>query len=97
MAAGDIGLAFQIRDDILDVTGSLETLGKTAHKDEKEDKTTYVSMTGVDEAEKKVIRAFHGSIGTAERTWRRKFSYQSGRIPYAPQQLDHNLTIMPIL
>ncbi len=55
MAAGDIGLAFQIRDDILDVTGSLETLGKTAHKDEKEDKTTYVSMTGVDEAEKKVI------------------------------------------
>lgn len=54
-AAGDIGLAFQIRDDILDVTGSLETLGKTAHKDEKEDKTTYVSMTGVDEAEKKVI------------------------------------------
>lgn len=42
--AMDIGLAFQVADDILDVTASSEDLGKTAGKDEATDKTTYVKL-----------------------------------------------------
>jgi len=42
-----LGLAFQITDDILDVTGSAETLGKTPGKDAREDKLTYVALEGV--------------------------------------------------
>ena len=49
-AAGNIGLAFQIQDDILDVTSSLEVLGKQTHSDEKNHKTTYVTLFGVEGA-----------------------------------------------
>jgi farnesyl diphosphate synthase len=45
-----IGLAFQVVDDILDVTQCSETLGKTAGKDEHHDKPTYVSLMGLDAA-----------------------------------------------
>ncbi|MDO5102494.1 MAG: polyprenyl synthetase family protein [Lautropia sp.] len=45
-----IGLAFQVVDDILDVTADSATLGKTAGKDEAQDKPTYVSILGLDEA-----------------------------------------------
>ena len=41
-AAGCVGLAFQIEDDILDVTSTQEELGKPIHSDEKNQKTTYV-------------------------------------------------------
>ncbi len=52
--ARDIGLAFQIRDDILDVTGSTEVLGKPVHSDEKNEKTTYVTIMGIHQAEQEV-------------------------------------------
>jgi farnesyl diphosphate synthase len=45
-----IGLAFQVIDDILDVTQPSETLGKTAGKDEDSNKPTYVSVLGLDAA-----------------------------------------------
>ncbi|WP_295159570.1 polyprenyl synthetase family protein [uncultured Brachyspira sp.] len=45
-----IGLAFQIQDDILDVVSDNETLGKTAGKDEKEGKLTYIKQFGLDGA-----------------------------------------------
>ena len=48
--ADALGLAFQIRDDILDVEASSETLGKTAGKDADADKATYVSLLGLDGA-----------------------------------------------
>lgn len=51
--AGDLGLAFQITDDILDIEGSVEKMGKTLRKDVEVGKATYVSMVGVDEAKKK--------------------------------------------
>ncbi len=54
--AGDVGVAFQIRDDILDVTSTSETLGKPIHSDEKNEKTTYVTLMGIPEAEKEVER-----------------------------------------
>ena len=52
--AGKIGLAFQIKDDILDVTANQEVLGKPVHSDEKNQKTTYVSLYGLEEAKKQV-------------------------------------------
>ena len=48
--AQHIGLAFQVQDDILDVTTSTDTLGKPAGSDEKLDKSTYVKLMGVDNA-----------------------------------------------
>lgn len=53
-AAEDIGLAFQIQDDILDVTGDQEVLGKEAGSDEKNQKTTYVTLEGLEKAKKDV-------------------------------------------
>ena len=49
-AAGNIGLAFQIQDDILDVTSTSETLGKPVHSDEKNHKVTYVTLFGIEKA-----------------------------------------------
>lgn len=49
-AAGKIGLAFQIQDDILDVISTEEELGKPVHSDEKNNKVTYVSLFGIQEA-----------------------------------------------
>ena len=46
----NIGLAFQVMDDVLDVTASSETLGKTAGKDIAAEKSTYVACMGVDKA-----------------------------------------------
>lgn len=46
----NIGLAFQVADDILDVTQSTEELGKTAGKDDAVDKTTYPKLMGLDGA-----------------------------------------------
>ena len=51
-----IGLAFQIRDDILDLTSSLEELGKQTGSDLKNNKVTYVSLNGMEESEKEVRR-----------------------------------------
>ncbi|WP_337053735.1 farnesyl diphosphate synthase [Pseudoxanthomonas sp. USHLN014] len=48
--ADALGLAFQVRDDILDVEASSETLGKTAGKDAAQDKSTYPALLGMDGA-----------------------------------------------
>lgn len=53
-AAGKIGLAFQIQDDILDVTSTEEELGKPVHSDEKNNKVTYVTLFGIEEASRQV-------------------------------------------
>ena len=47
-----LGLAFQIMDDVLDATADTTTLGKTAGKDAKADKTTYVKLFGLDASRK---------------------------------------------
>lgn len=54
--AESVGLAFQIRDDILDVEGNVETFGKPIHSDEKNNKTTYVSLYGIDGAKRKLAQ-----------------------------------------
>lgn len=52
--ARDVGVAFQIRDDILDVTGTLESIGKPVHSDDKNEKTTYVTLKGLEKASRDV-------------------------------------------
>lgn len=51
-----LGLAFQIRDDILDVEASSEQLGKTAGKDAAQAKSTYPALLGMDEAKARLAR-----------------------------------------
>lgn len=53
--AEKLGIAFQIRDDILDVEGSLNSMGKEAGSDERKGKSTYVSLYGLEEAKKRLI------------------------------------------
>lgn len=55
-AAYDIGMAFQIKDDILDVTSTTEVLGKPVGSDEKNHKLTYVTLNGVEASAKEVER-----------------------------------------
>ncbi len=50
----DVGLAFQIMDDILDITGDSETLGKPVGSDEENGKVTYVSLVGLRQAKEDV-------------------------------------------
>lgn len=51
-----VGMAFQIKDDILDYTADEKELGKPTHSDEKNDKTTYVTLNGIDKAQEIVER-----------------------------------------
>lgn len=52
----NLGLAFQVRDDILDVTASFQELGKTPNKDEKAQKATYPAIFGLEESKKILVR-----------------------------------------
>ena len=52
--AKNIGLAFQIQDDVLDVTSTNEVLGKPVMSDEKNNKTTYITLKGLEESQKAV-------------------------------------------
>ena len=54
--AYNIGVAFQIQDDILDVTGTTEELGKAVGSDEKNNKQTYVTLNGIEKAKEEVKR-----------------------------------------
>lgn len=65
------GLAFQIQDDILDVTGSLESLGKPAGSDQKNGKTTYVTLRGLAQA-KEDQKRLSGEAAAALHTLPRK-------------------------
>ena len=62
-AASDIGRAFQIQDDILDVTGNSEVLGKPVMSDEKNHKTTYVNLLGIEGAKEQVAVLTKRSLG----------------------------------
>ena len=62
--AQDVGLAFQIQDDILDVTSTLEVLGKPIHSDEKNEKTTYVTLEGLKQAKQDVEEISKRALAT---------------------------------
>ena len=69
--ANGIGLAFQIIDDILDVTASSEVLGKTAGKDLLADKTTYPLLLGLEASREKALQLVRESKAARE-PWRNK-------------------------
>ena len=54
--AAAVGMAFQLQDDILDVTSSLEVLGKPVHSDERNEKTTWVTLHSLEESQREVER-----------------------------------------
>jgi farnesyl diphosphate synthase len=63
-----VGLAFQIVDDILDVTADSQTLGKTAGKDAASDKPTYVSLLGLDGARAEAAQLLAQALAALERS-----------------------------
>ena len=60
--ARSIGVAFQIEDDILDETSTQEVLGKPIHSDEENNKTTWVSIHGLEAAQAEVQRLSEEAI-----------------------------------
>ncbi len=67
----EVGIAFQIQDDVLDMTSSLEVLGKSVGSDIKNEKTTYVTLKGIEQSKLEVkerteraISLLHGLSGT---------------------------------
>ncbi len=58
----NVGLAFQIQDDILDVTSTAEVLGKPVGSDDKNDKITYVTFVGIEKAKEEVKRLSNDAI-----------------------------------
>ncbi|MBQ8940954.1 MAG: polyprenyl synthetase family protein [Firmicutes bacterium] len=63
----DVGLAFQIKDDILDVTSTTEVLGKPVFSDEKNQKVTYVSLYGLEKAQSDYAALSESAIKKAEK------------------------------
>lgn len=72
-AAYEIGIAFQIQDDILDVTSTFEELGKPIGSDEKNQKTTYVTLKGIDEASREQKELSNHAIELLEALGERGF------------------------
>ena len=61
-----VGIAFQIQDDILDVTSTVEVLGKPIHSDEKNEKSTYPVLHGMEESRKKVAEYTDAGIAALD-------------------------------
>lgn len=65
----DVGMAFQIQDDILDVTSTTQILGKPVLSDEKNQKTTYVTLMGINEAKCEVERISKRALSQFEKLY----------------------------
>ncbi|MTB64207.1 polyprenyl synthetase family protein [Streptococcus sp. zg-86] len=74
-----LGLAFQVRDDILDVTASFEELGKTPNKDLVADKTTYPALLGLEEA-KDFLEMSLDKVETLLQDLEKKTAFQAEKI-----------------
>ena len=74
--AQKVGLAFQIQDDILDVTGDQEVLGKPIGSDEKNEKATYVTYEGIEKAKEDVSRLSEEACGLLDRLCRKDAAAQ---------------------
>ena len=61
-AAGELGLAFQIQDDVLDVVSTTENLGKPVGSDAKNHKTTWVTLFGIERAKQDVQQLSQHSV-----------------------------------
>ncbi len=63
----NIGIAFQIKDDILDVTSTFDVLGKPVFSDEKNNKSTYVTLHGIDNAQEDYKTLSEGAVKMIEK------------------------------
>ena len=70
--AKKIGLAFQIKDDILEVTSNKETLGKNTNSDQKNHKSTYANILGIDKAKEKTKSLSEDAIADLETLYSNK-------------------------
>jgi len=61
-----IGLIFQIKDDILDKESNKDVLGKTPGKDEKDNKSTFVSLLGIDESKKLAANYYESALASIQ-------------------------------
>ena len=77
--AENIGLAFQISDDILDEVSDSATLGKTAGKDRKMDKLTYPAVFGIEESRRRLDEATKNAINAAGKASKMLSEEQDGR------------------
>ena len=66
MIGRKVGVAFQIQDDVLDVTSSMEVLGKPIGSDEKNNKVTYVTLVGLKKAQMEVERLSNEALALVE-------------------------------
>lgn len=64
--AFNVGIAFQIQDDILDVTSTMEVLGKPVLSDEKNNKSTYVTLMGIEESKALVEKYSNEAVDLLE-------------------------------
>ncbi len=80
--ADALGLAFQIQDDILDVTASTETLGKPQGSDEQAEKSTYVKLLGLDGARQKLLLLHQQALQSL------------AHIPHNTQQLEQFSSVL---
>ncbi|MBQ2706119.1 MAG: polyprenyl synthetase family protein [Agathobacter sp.] len=62
-----VGVAFQIQDDVLDVTSSMEVLGKPIGSDEKNNKVTYVTLMGLEKAQEEVVKLSNEAIALLDK------------------------------
>lgn len=74
--ANSIGLAFQIKDDILDVVSDSERMGKTVGKDSKDEKSTYVTLFGLSKAEELLIQTTNSAFDNLDKI--QKLGYDTG-------------------
>ncbi len=83
-AALEVGLAFQIQDDILDITGSFEALGKPIGSDAKNKKATYVALEGMEKAKQDAEELFLSAVDIVE-----SFSGEKSFLPELLRYLIH--------
>ena len=79
-----LGLAFQVVDDILDVTSDSATLGKTAGKDAAADKPTYVSLLGLAQAQQLVEKLYADSLAALDASGLNTTATAALRAPWPP-------------
>ena len=73
----NVGVAFQIKDDILDVTSSQEELGKPVGSDKKNEKTTIFSFMTMDEAENEMKQLIESAISSIDKYYASDTSFHS--------------------
>lgn len=85
--ASEIGIAFQIQDDILDVTSDMAVLGKPTHSDEKNQKTTYVSLYGLEKSKIEVERLSKHAVSIYDNLFAGKYKAEEDFLRYLVLEL----------